>query len=272
MKSTFALLVVLATCCSTAAAQRNESIPVTDVTISDLVSNPDFYSNVVVRVRGASVLRFEGEFICESPDEIDNEKGHCVWLEPVAKNGILGALDPDIYHNKVVLLTGVFDKDYRAIGRMSGAIAPIHSVVIGEHTKGDILQTSDLSGVSAHAKKQRREVPAGDRNDLLCAVSDPCWPPSMDRSRNRCRLVPDRHGFHGTFRINGLRSLAPASVRTARYRSTIIARGDTPAPWHVQHILGRRLLGCRQRTTYHSGFIDLARAYRNTSTARRLYS
>ena len=138
MKSTFALLVVLATCCSTAAAQRNESIPVTDVTISDLVSNPDFYSNVVVRVRGASVLRFEGEFICESPDEIDNEKGHCVWLKPVAKDGILGPLDPDMYHNKVVLLTGVFDKDYRAIGRMSGAIAPIHSVVIGQHTKGDI--------------------------------------------------------------------------------------------------------------------------------------
>ena len=138
MKSRFALLVLIAASFSTMAAQRNESIPVMDVTISEIVSNQDFYNNVVVRVRGAAVLRLEGEFICESPDDIDKEDGHCLWLEAVAKNGRLGPLDPAMYHNKIVLLTGVFDKDYRARGRMSGAIAPIYAVVIGQHTKGDI--------------------------------------------------------------------------------------------------------------------------------------
>ena len=138
MKSILALSVLLTTLCATPRDQSSELIPVVDAKISDLVSNPTFYNNVVVRVRGASVLRFEGEFICESPDEVDSENGRCVWLVASAKNGTLGPLDPASFHNKIVLLTGVFDKDYRARGRMLGAIAPIHSVVIGRHTKGDI--------------------------------------------------------------------------------------------------------------------------------------
>ena len=120
------------------AAQRNESIPVLDVSISELVANPIFYNNVVVRVHGAAVSRFEANVICESVDDIKSPNGRCLWLEPVAKDGLLGPIDSVLYHNKIVILIGVFDKDYRGRGRYSGAIAPISVVAKGRHAKGDI--------------------------------------------------------------------------------------------------------------------------------------
>jgi hypothetical protein len=137
MKKILALLL-LTNSFGSAAAQHNESIPVVDVTIADLISNSDFYNNVIVRVRGAAVLRFEAEFICQSVSDIDSETGRCLRLQAVAKNGRLGSLNPTLYHNKIVLLTGVFDKDYAARTSLPGSIAPIRVVVIGKHNKGDI--------------------------------------------------------------------------------------------------------------------------------------
>jgi len=138
MKSTFATLLLLAASSAFGAAHHKESIPVVDVQISDLVANPGFYNNAVVRVRGAAVLRFEAEFICESADDIDRENGHCLQLAAVTKNGRLGPLDPALYHDKIVVLIGVFDKDYGARTSLPGAIAPIRVMPIGKHTKGDI--------------------------------------------------------------------------------------------------------------------------------------
>ena len=120
------------------ASQHKECIPILYVKISELASAPGFYNNVVVRVRGAAVMRFEAEFICESADDIDSGSRRCVGLQQVAKNGLLGPLDPDLYHNKVVILTGVFDKDYGGSDALKGAIAPISIKIIGSHTKGDI--------------------------------------------------------------------------------------------------------------------------------------
>ena len=138
MKSRLAALLLIAISCASGAAQHNESIPVVDVSISDLISKPDFYNNVIVRVRGAAVLRFEAEFICESVNDIDREIGHCLGLEATAKNGHLRSLNPALYHNKIVLVTGVFDKDFAERSNFAGGIAPIRVVVIGSHNKGDV--------------------------------------------------------------------------------------------------------------------------------------
>ena len=136
MKS-LALILSAAMAFSSGAAQHDEGVPVIDVTISELISKPNFYNNAIVRVKGAAVARFEEEYICESDSDIGNEGGHCLGLIAVIRDGRLGPLDPDLYHNKIVLLTGVFDKDY-AVGTLHGGIAPIRAVVIGRHNKGNI--------------------------------------------------------------------------------------------------------------------------------------
>ena len=131
-------LAILTSSCAYRGGIRNSAIQ--DVAVSDLVSNPEFYNNAIVRIKGASVMRFEANFLCASVEDIGSGNSKkCLWLSPVPAKGTLGPLDSGLYHNKIVVVVGVFDKDFR--GHMSaygGAIAPISVQIVGSHARGDI--------------------------------------------------------------------------------------------------------------------------------------
>jgi len=112
---------------------------VQDVTIADLVSNPDFYNNAIVRITGASYMGFEANYVCATVSDVEVGGGEkCLWLSPVVKKGLLGPLDPALYHKKLVTIVGVFDKDFHGhMGAYGGAIAPISAKVLGTHDQGD---------------------------------------------------------------------------------------------------------------------------------------
>jgi hypothetical protein len=116
-----------------------ERIAVLDATIPELLEQPGFYNNAVVRVRGASVARFEANYICASEAETvaDGQAGRCLWLSPVAGNDGLAPIDPALYEGKVVEIVGVFDRDFHGHGgAYGGAIAPLRTRPIGAHAPG----------------------------------------------------------------------------------------------------------------------------------------
>ncbi|MGY1531547.1 hypothetical protein [Luteimonas sp. A649] len=103
--------------------------------ISEIRNGSRFYNNAIVQIHGFSVLRFEAHFICESLHDIDSASdGYCLVLEPSLQDGVLTELDPALYHNKEVVLVGVFNKHG---GGRKGSISPLRVKVVGTHDKGD---------------------------------------------------------------------------------------------------------------------------------------
>ena len=140
MKLKIPLLTLFALCAGCGRTHILSDSIIQDVKISDLSANADLYNNAIVRVRGAAVMRFEANFICSDAAEIgtgNNTK--CLWLSPIAHDDALAPLDARLYHNKVVVIVGVFDKDFPGLmGAYGGAIAPISVKVVGSHDKGDV--------------------------------------------------------------------------------------------------------------------------------------
>ena len=120
-------------------------------TIHELLRAGLFYNNAVVEVRGFAVMRFEAHYICQTLAEVDSgQVRNCLWIAPVPKNGVIRPLDAAQFHQKKVLLTGVFDRDMTGHGgAYGGAIAVLSSRVLGSHDKGDIPAPPEPSANSS---------------------------------------------------------------------------------------------------------------------------
>ena len=108
-------------------------------TIATILAHPRAYDGKLVRIKGAAVVRFEADYICDRPEMIDSYQiKKCLWL------GRTTGFDSDAIsisnlHRKVVDMVGRFHaEDEGHMGAYGGAISPISATIIGVHGRGDV--------------------------------------------------------------------------------------------------------------------------------------
>jgi len=137
MKAISIAVFVILVLCGCAQSEQSEA-PIEFVSIETLLANPTVYDGKLVKIRGAAVVRFEGNFVCPDETIIDfNASKKCLWLTP----GAIGnkAFDLSPLHSKVVELIGNFNsKDQGHMGAYGGTFAPVKGKILGSHGRGDI--------------------------------------------------------------------------------------------------------------------------------------
>jgi hypothetical protein len=112
--------------------------PIELISIETLLANPTLYDGKLVKIQGAAVVRFEGNFVCPDAVMIDSgDSKKCLWLS----SGSIGnkAFDLSPFHGKVVEFTGNFDsKNQGHMGSYGAAIWPIKGKVLGSHGRGNV--------------------------------------------------------------------------------------------------------------------------------------
>ena len=115
------------------AADSPSSRDTARISIATLLASPDAYQGKTVQVAGPAVGMFEVSFICDDLATIERGNGkECLWLEP-DRFGFTA------YHNKIVEVTGRFNKDYPGHMSAYGATIVASSIrVLGTHKLGTI--------------------------------------------------------------------------------------------------------------------------------------
>ncbi|MEN1961440.1 hypothetical protein WCE41_14110 [Luteimonas sp. MJ246] len=126
-------LVVLCSCAAGVTVSPESA------SIEQLVRASRGYNNAIVEVRGFAVMRWEANFICQSLDDIDSNLNRCLWLTPMMKDGKISPLDPATFHQKELVIVGVFDRENKGHGgAYPVAIAPLRVRQVGTHHRGEV--------------------------------------------------------------------------------------------------------------------------------------
>lgn len=108
------------------------------LTIATILAHPGTYDGMLVRIKGASVVRFEADYICDKPEIIDSGQSEkCLWLGGTVLDR--DAIGVSNLHRKLVDMVGRFHAADR--GHMSaygGTVSPISATILGVHGRGDI--------------------------------------------------------------------------------------------------------------------------------------
>lgn len=80
-----------------------------EVSIIQLISNPEKYDGELVRVVGVGNLEFEGNFISLSKEDFKYGTGNSIWIE--LGKGTIPYEEAEQYNGKYVIIEGIFDKD-----------------------------------------------------------------------------------------------------------------------------------------------------------------
>ena len=79
-----------------------------DVTMIELIANPEKYHGRLVRVIGVGNLEFEGNCIALSLDDLQNFTGNVIWIE--LGNRAISYEDAKQYNGEYVIVEGFFDQ------------------------------------------------------------------------------------------------------------------------------------------------------------------
>ncbi len=81
----------------------------TDVTMIQLIANPEKYDGQLVRVIGVGNLEFEGNCISLSKEDLKYGVGNSIWIELGEK--AISYEEAQQYNGEYVIIEGIFDKD-----------------------------------------------------------------------------------------------------------------------------------------------------------------
>ena len=79
-----------------------------DVSMIQLISNPEKYDGKFVRVKGVGNIEFEGNYISLSKEDWKYHTGNSIWIE---FGPALSLNNPEEYNGEYVIVEGIFDKD-----------------------------------------------------------------------------------------------------------------------------------------------------------------
>ena len=103
----------------------------TDVSIIHLIATPERYDGKAVRLSGWFVYEFESTAIYLARDDAEHmntRNGLCVDIDEQKFAG--AGLDPAVFHNKWVMIEGLFDESSKGHGDLwSGGIHDVHSIL-----------------------------------------------------------------------------------------------------------------------------------------------
>ena len=80
-----------------------------DVTMIQLIANPEKYDGKLVRVIGVGNLEFEGNCLSLSKEDLKYGVGNSIWIELSAK--AITYEEAKNYNGKYVIVEGIFDQD-----------------------------------------------------------------------------------------------------------------------------------------------------------------
>ncbi len=96
-----------------------------NVTMIQLIANPEKYDGELVRVIGVGNLEFEGDCIALSKEDLKYGVGNSIWIE-LGKKAI-SYEEAKQYNGEYVIVEGIFDKDYCGhMGLFRGSIKNIN--------------------------------------------------------------------------------------------------------------------------------------------------
>ena len=103
---------------------QNSNDELINVSIINLIANPEKYHNKDVTVIGVGNLEFEGNKICLSNNDLEYHViNNCLWItlnQEVSENEV------ESLNGKYIIIEGTFDMEYTGhLGMYSGAIVDI---------------------------------------------------------------------------------------------------------------------------------------------------
>ena len=106
-----------------------------DVTMIELIANPEKYDGMLVRVHGVGNIGFEGNYIALNKEEYRQYMGNQIWLELGER--AISSEEAQAYNGKYVIVEGIFDKDNSGhLGLFQGAIVDINRYDLVEIERG----------------------------------------------------------------------------------------------------------------------------------------
>lgn len=128
-----------------------------DVTMIQLIANPEKYDGDLVRVIGVGNLEFEGDCIALSKEDLKYRVGNSIWIELGEK--AISYEEAKQYNGEYVIVEGIFDKDYCGhFGMFCGSIRNIsryevwnsyltnHSTITQKSDKTYSYEITDYTG------------------------------------------------------------------------------------------------------------------------------
>lgn len=105
-----------------------------DVTMVQLLANPDKYDGELVRVIGVGNLEFEGNYIALSMDDWKYRTGNYIWIR--LGDRAIPYEEAQQYNGKYVLVEGFFDKDDSGhLSLFHGAITNVSRYQLWDHER-----------------------------------------------------------------------------------------------------------------------------------------
>ena len=122
-----------------------------DVSIIELIANPEKYDSKLVRVIGVGNLEFEGNYICLSKEDWEQSGSNQIWIELGTR--ATPYQEAQAYNGKYVIVEGFFDKDNCGhFGIFHGAITKVSRYELWEREDQQINESPSDPGENTTAE------------------------------------------------------------------------------------------------------------------------